>query len=164
MNNIVPLEYQGQPVQFSTGGWINATDVAKQFGKLPGEWMRLPETKRYMEALASALNEGESRNLIRSSRGRGGGTWLHPKLAVTFARWLDIDFAVWCDLRIDGLMRGDLNAREQFEQACSQLDDRRGLASEQGKGLAAWRWQKAPLEQRVEYWREKLQMSLPLYH
>lgn len=24
------------------------------------------------------------------------GTWAHPKLAVFFARWLDVKFAVWC--------------------------------------------------------------------
>ncbi len=37
----------------------------------------------------------------------GGGTWLHPKLAVPFARWLDINFAVWCDDQIDTLIRGN---------------------------------------------------------
>lgn len=31
-------------------------------------------------------------------------TWLHPKLAVSFAHWLDVDFAVWCDLHSDALM------------------------------------------------------------
>ena len=32
------------------------------------------------------------------------GTWLHPKLAVAFARWCDVDFAVWCDEQILELM------------------------------------------------------------
>ncbi len=36
----------------------------------------------------------------------GGGTWFHPKLAVPFARWLDTQFAVWCDFQIEGLLRG----------------------------------------------------------
>ena len=34
------------------------------------------------------------------------GTWGHPKLAVFFARWLDVKFAVWCDMIIDDLLRG----------------------------------------------------------
>jgi len=25
---------------------------------------------------------------------------------VAFARWLDLDFAVWCDLQSDGIIRG----------------------------------------------------------
>ncbi|PXX97360.1 KilA-N domain-containing protein [Halomonas sp. LBP4] len=105
--NIVPFEYQGQPVRFNTDGWINATDVAKRFDRLPNEWLRVEETKRYMDALAAALNAGESRNLVRTSRGRNGGTWLHPKLAVAFARWLDMRFSVWCDAQIDKLIHGD---------------------------------------------------------
>lgn len=33
------------------------------------------------------------------------GTWLHPKLAVAFARWLSDEFAVWCDLTLDNHIR-----------------------------------------------------------
>lgn len=48
--------------------------------------------------------------LVVTKRGaptNGGGTWLHPKLAVMFARWLDAKFAVWCDLQIGALLRGN---------------------------------------------------------
>ena len=38
----------------------------------------------------------------------GGGTWLHPKLAIHFARWLDLHFAVWCDEQIDAIIRNGL--------------------------------------------------------
>ena len=44
--------------------------------------------------------------------GRGGGTWLHPKLAVSFARWLDLKFAIWADLHIDALLRSREVARD----------------------------------------------------
>ncbi|AZS50394.1 DNA-binding protein [Entomomonas moraniae] len=46
--------------------------------------------------------------LVRSKSGSpesGGGTWLHPKLAVAFARWLSIEFSIWCDITIDHLVR-----------------------------------------------------------
>lgn len=36
----------------------------------------------------------------------GGGTWMHPKLAVAFARWLDTRFAVWCDTQIETIIHG----------------------------------------------------------
>lgn len=34
------------------------------------------------------------------------GTWAHPKLAVFFARWLDVRFAVWCDAMIEDILKG----------------------------------------------------------
>lgn len=100
---IVPFDFQGQAVAFNSEGWINATEAAARFGKLPHEWLRLPETTAYLEALAKC---GNIPHLVRTQRGRNGGTWLHPKLAVAFARWLNVDFAVWCDLRIEDLLHG----------------------------------------------------------
>lgn len=35
----------------------------------------------------------------------GGGTWLHPKLGIAFARWLDPFFALWCDEQIESILR-----------------------------------------------------------
>ncbi|SHE99391.1 ORF11CD3 domain-containing protein [Modicisalibacter ilicicola DSM 19980] len=170
MSQTVPFEYQGQPVQFTTAGWINATEIAKRFGRRPNDWILLPSTKEYLDALDRHWSGDTSKSgngfngFVRTQRGGSQqGTWLHPKLAVAFARWLDVDFAVWCDLHIDSLLRGEISARQQFDKACQALDDRRGLASAQGRGLAQWRHEKQPLEARVEYWRRELQLSLPLH-
>lgn len=162
MSAVVPFHYRGQPVHFDTDGWIKATDVAKRFNKKPSEWLRLPDTARYMDALARHLNVGESHLLIRSLKGRGGATWLHPKLAVSFARWLDTDFAVWCDLHIDALLRGELNEKQQFERACRAFDDAAAAASLGGRQLARFRWQKPELIRQVEHWRGQLQLTLGL--
>lgn len=38
--------------------------------------------------------------LVKTKRGsikNGGGTWFHPKLGVKFARWLSVEFELWCD-------------------------------------------------------------------
>ena len=160
MNHVIPIHYDGQQVRFNSDGWINATDVAKRFGKKPAEWLRLPDAAKYMDALARHLNVGESHLLIVTTKGRSGGTWLHPKLAVSFARWLDVDFAVWCDLHIDALLRGELTEKQRFDQACKRLDDGKKVASQNGRGLAVWKRQKPPLEREVEYRREQLQMIL----
>jgi len=101
---IVPIDYEGQAVRFNAEGWINATEAAARFGKLPHDWLRLPDTVAYLEALSKY---GKIPQLVRTQRGRAGGTWLHPKLAVAFARWLDVGFAVWCDEQVDALLRGD---------------------------------------------------------
>lgn len=168
MNNVIPFNYEGQAVRFNSDGWINATDVAKRFGKKPVEWIRLPASERYMSALAKALGL-ESKvglshfGLVESERGgKTPGTWLHPKLAVAFARWLDDDFAVWCDLHIDALLHGELNEKQQFERACRALDDALQIASLSGKELAKFRWKKPGLQHQVAYWRDQLQLTLGL--
>lgn len=74
------------------------TKAAKAFGKqLKKFWLPM-ETAEYIAALEDLM--GRKEPLYYSIRGRNGGTWCHPKLAVFFARWLDVRFAVWCDLMI----------------------------------------------------------------
>ncbi|CAN0570007.1 unnamed protein product, partial [Ectocarpus sp. 12 AP-2014] len=50
---------------------------------------------------------------------RGGGTWLHPKLAVPFARWLSVDFKIWCDEQIDRLIHGGAEDWQQRRDSAS---------------------------------------------
>lgn len=154
---IVPFDYEGQPVRFNGDGWINATEAAARFGKLPHEWLRLPDTVAYLEALAKC---GQIPQLVCAQRGRNGGTWLHPKLAVAFARWLNLDFAVWCDLHIDTLLRGELDEKQQFEQAGKRLADAKEIASLNGQELAHYRWRKPNLERDVEHWGRQLRLML----
>lgn len=158
----IPFHYQGQSVRFSSEGWINATEIARCEGRRLDKWLATQETQDYIAALMHHLNTPEKGDLIRSVRGRGGGTWLHPKLAVAFARWISPDFAVWCDLHIDALLRGELTERQRFDQACKRLNDGKQQASQNGRGLALWKQQKLPLEREVKHWREQLQMILEL--
>jgi hypothetical protein len=168
MNNVIPFNYQGQAVRFNSDGWINATEVAKRFGKRPVDWLKQEETKLYMLTMAEALGL-ESKvthghfGLVSTSRGgKSPGTWLHPKLAVVFARWLDMKFSIWCDLHIDALLHGELNEKQQFERACRALDNAKQLASLNGKELSMFRWKKPGLVHQVDYWRDQLQMTLGL--
>lgn len=105
---LVTLNYQGHPITYQEDGWFNATEAAAPFGKRPGDWQKLPSTDDYISALCRQLRREKISLLkvIRGGRNRPDGTWFHPKLAVAFARWLDVDFAVWCDLQIDDLVRG----------------------------------------------------------
>jgi len=83
------------------------TKAAKHFGKKLSNFWRAPETGEYLLAL-SELPQFEAINLAPSKKGRYGGTFCHPKMAVFFARWLDVRFAVWCDLMIDNILKGHL--------------------------------------------------------
>jgi len=125
--NVIATDYNGTPVAFTGDGWFNATAAAKRFGKRLDHWLASPETRQYMAALAEVLKYPDSGDLIRAQRGRAGGTWLHPKLAVTFARWCDARFAVWCDLQIDHILRGGISVWQKAGADCSDTTDREPL-------------------------------------
>jgi hypothetical protein len=95
---IHPFDYQGQAVTFNSDGWINATEAAARFDKRPNDWLSLPTTIEYLEAMSRRSVTGLSGNGLMSVKrgGKNQGTWLHPKLAVKFARWLSVDFEIWC--------------------------------------------------------------------
>ena len=102
---LVSTDYLGTEITFNEDGWFNATKAAERYGKLPNEWLRLPSTQEYISALSEHSKCGEI-PYLKAVRGKSGGTWLHPKLAVRFAQWLDVKFAIWCDEQIDDLLRG----------------------------------------------------------
>ena len=106
--SLVRIDYQGMPVNFNEDGWFNATVAAAHYGKRPVDWLALDSSREYITTLCELLRSEKSSLLKvrRGGRGNPDATWFHPKLAVPFARWLDVRFAVWCDLQIDGLLKG----------------------------------------------------------
>ncbi|WDM88189.1 KilA-N domain-containing protein [Pseudomonas asiatica] len=166
MNNVIPFTYQGQLVRFTADGWLHATKIAERFGKRIDHWLDNAETLEYVQALDEFLTGAESiisdtRNsgYLKTRRGNGGGTWIHPKLAVAFARWLSAKFAVWCDTRIEELLHGAPLAIDNFNRACKQLDVRESSASAAGRELNSWRREKPALLAEVERGRQLLQMT-----
>lgn len=113
--SIIHANFNGHVYDFNEDGWFNATTAAAYYSKRPNDWLILDSTKEYIAALARLSNREES-SLLKTKRGGNqrtntrnsgnGGTWFHPKLAVPFARWLNVEFAIWCDLQIDALIRG----------------------------------------------------------
>lgn len=101
--SIVTRDYQGHSISYQEDGWFNATQAAAEFGKRVDHWIENKETTEYINALCEITNTRKS-GYLKTKRGANGGTWLHPKLAVSFARWLDPKFAVWCDAQIDNLI------------------------------------------------------------
>lgn len=100
-------EYEGNPVSFSNNGaiMVSATQMAKPFGKLVGDWLRLKSTEEFVNALSSDMQIPISA-LIKVVKGGNAeqGTWLHEDVALEFARWLSPKFAIWCNRRIKELL------------------------------------------------------------
>lgn len=59
----------------------------------PRQWVRLPDTVRYLESEGSTLNVGKS-HIIKSKKGKGGGTYATQRVFLEYARYLNKDLAV----------------------------------------------------------------------
>ena len=157
---------------FNTDGWVNVTGIAERFGKRIDNWMRLAETLEYVRALDEALTGEESQILhpsqsryVKTSKARvdrGGGTWLHPKLAIHFARWLSAKFSVWCDARIEEILHRVPSALEDLNRTCKNFNERKALASACGRGLWEWQRDEPTLSLEVERKINSIQMALEL--
>lgn len=107
---------------------VNATQMAKAFGKQPHEWLRLPSTKEFLDELTitrKSLNV-EYQAVITKKGGLNpdeGGTWLSEDTALEFARWLSPSFAIWCNDRIKELIKnGVSDIRETPADRMKELD------------------------------------------
>jgi len=76
--------------------YINATKLANQFEKRLDHYWNSLETKEYYDVL-NTRNNGEL-ELVKTSKGKYGGTYIHSFAIVHFLRYLSIEFAVDCDL------------------------------------------------------------------
>jgi len=108
-------------IQRDTVGYLVALaeHIAERTGEVNSGFVReLNKIKALPSASAVSrtklLRLAKKTALVKTRTGApdtGGGTWLHPKLAVAFARWLDVHFGVWCDEQIDTILRGQIQAR-----------------------------------------------------
>lgn len=126
-NQIVEFEYNNQVVEFDLTGddvFVNATEMAKPFGKRPVDFLKQKGTEDFIEALKKSLfpefrsdsesllnaenKDSEAENTVRSDfqndffvrtvKGKasdGGETWMHRMVALKFASWLSPEFEVW---------------------------------------------------------------------
>lgn len=53
-NALAVFSYEGNAITFKSenGVTVNATEMAKPFGKRPAKWLELPSTKEFLDTLA----------------------------------------------------------------------------------------------------------------
>lgn len=61
--------------------------------KDPRQWVRLPQVLEFMKSAEKFLNVEKS-HIIKSKRGKGGGTYGVKQIALEYAQYLDSDLAV----------------------------------------------------------------------
>ncbi|WP_311949234.1 KilA-N domain-containing protein [Halomonas piscis] len=190
MNAVIPLKYRDHQVRFNLDGWINATDIAKHFGKEPTQWLRQSSTVEYLVKLAEfleinsvlrtefnkfkklkagtaayktlALKLAKATGLVEVDAGRHGGTWLHPKMAVRFARWLSVDFEIWCDMQIDRLLSGDSLTKQRLHASFAAMNEQARKGSAAGRELALHKYKMPALAHSHECLMRQAQLQLNL--
>lgn len=113
---------------------INATEMAKPFGKKVEAFMRNESTIEFVnEALKSEnsrfLGVQDESDLVDSRQ--KSGTWMHRILALKFAAWLNPAFELWVYSTIENLLFGKHVQREQsfertlkFQKELDELKDK----------------------------------------
>jgi hypothetical protein len=120
---IISKNFQQIEVLFSldTTVYLNATQIAKKFKTPKGnskdinEWLKSKPTTEYLIALKNTVPENFGNDLIivkQGGKANEQGTWIHKSLIILFARWLSPEFAVWCDLQIEEILKsGTISAQ-----------------------------------------------------
>lgn len=161
------LHYRStHPITIKGFGWINATQAAQMSkGKVAEEWLTSSGGLYALEQLAGELDAGfpagffdihrvqrDKKNYLLGLRGdggmvrfvagdtkQGGGLWLHPNLAMPFARWVDTDkidhpFAAWLAERMPEVRRQHVQSAKAKRETKAQ-DLAAGYAGAVGVGL-----------------------------
>lgn len=156
------FQYNGSPITFQKGDsvMINATEMAKPFGKLAKDWLSNKSTKEFLSTL-SAVRTIPLTGLVEIKQGGNSeqGTWMYEDVALEFARWLSPAFAIWCNDRIKELLQYGMTATQPtLEQMINNPDLVISLATQ----LKNEREEKARLEQEKKRLEDKTARQEPL--
>ena len=106
MGDIQIFKYNNTPVTFQNGErvMVNATEMARSFGKRPIDWLQNQQTKEFLSELSKVRKSTLADLVVVTKGGNNAGTWMHEDVALEFARWLNPAFAIWCNDRIRELV------------------------------------------------------------
>lgn len=93
---------------------VNATEMAKIFNKQIDNFKRLEGTQHFISALLESENNKFVPSHVREQLtekdliyGTNKATFMHRKLAIYFAFWLDVKFQIWVIDVIDEIIFGN---------------------------------------------------------
>lgn len=97
------LELAGNRISEDDNSFVCLNDLHRLIGspptKAPAQWQRLPGTRELVEAVLQNVGKSHIKatangEVIYSRRGKGGGTFAHPVIALAFAEYLDARIGV----------------------------------------------------------------------
>lgn len=147
MNTPIVYDYKGSKISFANGKnvMVNATEMAKPFGKTTKDWLRTNASSEFINSL-SAVRQICPTELVKVVQGGSPeqqGTWMHEDVALEFARWLSPAFAIWCNDRIKELLKYGMTATQP---TLDEMLDNPDLVIRMATQLKQERAEKARLE------------------
>lgn len=126
---------------------VNATEMAKPFGKRCNDFLSTKQTKELISSLSAKTGISATDLVTVNQGGNNQGTWMHEDLALVFAQWLSPDFYLWCNDRIKELLKYGMTATQPtLEQMINNPDLVISLATQ----LKNEREEKARLQAQAE--------------
>lgn len=133
-NQLMKRSLDGFPVtQRTKDKFFNATDLLSYYNEMSGQNKRFKDfwenqgTKSFCEALNQEILNGDNSahlEILETTRGRGGATWMHPYLFVKFAMWLSPVFEVkvikWV---YDNLIEFRHDAGDHYKEMCKAISE-----------------------------------------
>ena len=102
---------------------VNATQMAKAFGKQPNDWLKTEQAQRMIEAISNRqkCTFADLQVVRNGAPENGGGTWMHEDVALVFAQWLSPEFYLWCNERIKELIKNGVSDIKIFSSIDSVI-------------------------------------------
>ena len=97
MNNFLMEEFNGKRIRIrDIDGYVNASDLCKTHTKRidSHEYFRNNDSKLFINELSTTTGIPVVKLVEKIIGGKTPGTWLHPRLAIDFARWVSPELAV----------------------------------------------------------------------
>jgi hypothetical protein len=117
-------EISFEPFMQKRNVMVNATEMAKVFGKRVDVFLKSDHAKEFIKELEFTPYGGNSEPLTREqiiqTKGQSG-TWMHRLLALKFATWLSPKFELWVLGTIEELLFGFTKKQTDSIQKTVQL-------------------------------------------
>ena len=115
-------------VQRTKDSMFNATLLLNQWNEKSGQQKKMihytenASTQEFLKALMVDVNSKERNSVLIQSRGKNGGTWMHPYLFIDFAMWLNPAFKLQVIKFVyDQLIEDRKLAGDHYNKLCSLL-------------------------------------------
>lgn len=101
------MQFHGKQIAFEEIDgkiMVNATQMAKPFGKQPIDWLKYDQAKDLLNAMTKPTNISLTDLKVVRRGGKNPGTYFHEDVALLFAQWLSPEFYIACNNKLKELL------------------------------------------------------------
>lgn len=101
------MEFHGNQIAFEEINgkmMVNATQMAKPYGKRPIDWLNTQQAKELFKTVSEVRKITSTDLQVVKKGGHNQGTWFQKDIALFFAQWLSPEFYLACNLKLEELI------------------------------------------------------------